>query len=72
VSAGGMTPAMQQLFGKIMEGMQSGGMTPEARQVFNKAMGLVNSNGAGGALLPMEQVQGFARDEAATAALQRA
>jgi hypothetical protein len=71
-NAGGMTPQMNQLFGQIMQGMQSGGMTPEARQVFDKAMEVVRANGAGGALLPMQQVQSFARDEAATAAAQKA
>jgi hypothetical protein len=71
-NAGGMTPQMNQLFSQIMQGMQSGGMTPEARQVFDKAMEIVKANGAGGALQPMELVQSFARDQAATASSQQA
>jgi hypothetical protein len=67
VDSGGMTPELSQLLGSIQSTISQGGMTPEARQLFGKAMQIVNADGKGGALLPMDQVLSFAKDSAGVA-----
>lgn len=65
LDAGGMTPALRDLQNTFQQQIQSGGMTPEARQLFNELLPVIQSRGQGGALLSMDQVTSFARDEAA-------
>lgn len=72
VAQGGMTGPMTGFLQQIYSQLAQGGMTNEARQVFDKAMGIVNNNGQGGALLPMDTVVNMARNEAATGAANQA
>lgn len=65
LDSGGMTPELRQLQNTFQQQIQSGGLTPEARQLFQQLLPIVQSRGEGGALLSQDQVQSFARDEAA-------
>lgn len=66
VSQGGFTSPMTAFLQQIYNGIGQGGMTPQAQQLFGKMMDIVNNNGQGGALLPMDTVASMARNSAAT------
>jgi hypothetical protein len=69
---GGMTPQMQQLFNSVQQGIQANGATPQNQALLDAVMKIVNNGGQGGALIPMQQAQSFARDQAAQANSQAA
>lgn len=72
VSSGGMTPDMVRLLQQISTMMAGGGMTPEARRLFEAVMQIVDAGGAGGALLPLDKVTTFAREDAQKAIMDQA
>jgi hypothetical protein len=64
---GGMTPELAQLMGLATSGISGGGQTGELGALGSAAQRIIDAGGAGGALIPMEQAQGFARDAATRA-----
>ena len=71
VSSGGMTPELREIMNRVTQGQDQAGFSPEMRQLFQTVTDITGQKGAGGALLPMETVTGFAREAAATAAAQQ-
>ena len=71
ISSGGMTPELREIMNRVTQGQEQAGFSPEMRQLFQTVTDITGQKGAGGALLPMETVTGFAREAAATAAAQQ-
>ena len=68
LSTGGMTPELRALFGEALSGLRAGGSNPALDEMTSRALDIIRAGGQGGALIPMEQAQSMARDEAITAA----
>lgn len=67
LQTGGFNPQLQALLDQAMGGLRAGGANPALDELTNQALSLIRAGGQGGALIPMEQAQSMARDQAITA-----
>jgi len=63
VDSGGFTPELSGILGNVQSQIAKGGLTDEARRLLEPLIDTVENRGRGGALLPFEDVVGFARDQ---------